>query len=342
MHDATINQGNSGGPLVTEDGKIVGVNYASLKSADQYFAIGKNVANPVIERLMGGQDVDSIGVNGVAFLTEDGTFSGVWVNSVESGSSADRAGVTGGDIITELQGFPIAQDGTMSSYCDIVRTHTPDDVVGIQVFRYMTAEDLEGQLNGEPLAVVATYDTDDTGDVGDAGDTGDVETSGYYTVYDDSGAIAVDVPSGWLDLDGRIWENTWGTQDFVAASIVATSDMTAWENYAAPGVWYAASEDWGNLGGYIQLLDGVKGWYRDDCDFVERGDYGDEDPIFEGGYDLWEDCGSGGAYVWVIAARPKDDPLAYLTLVQIQLMPDDDADIFYQIVNTFDTVDSLP
>lgn len=343
MHDATINPGNSGGPLVTEDGKVVAINYAAYKDANQYFAIGKEVAIPVIEQLKTGKDVDSIGINGFAFVNDDGTFSGIWVNSVESGSSADKAGIAGGDIVTDLEGFPIALDGTMSSYCDIIRTHSEGDTVGVKVYRYGTAEDLEGQLNGDPLQVVATYaDTGDSGDTGSSGDAGDL--GGYYTVYDETSAIAVDVPSDWVDLDARIWENTWGTQDFTAASIVATPDMDGYNNFTAPGVWFAASEDWGNLGGYVQLLDGVKGWYRDDygCDFVERGDYGDDDPVYEGGYDLWEDCGSGGATVLIIAARPKADPFAFLTLVQIQVLSDTDLDVIDTILATFDRVGSLP
>ncbi len=341
MHDATINPGNSGGPLVTEDGKVVAVNYAAYKSADQYFAIGQDVAIPVIEQLMDDKDVDSIGVNGMAFVNDDGSFSGVWVNSVQSGSPADKAGITGGDIITDLEGFPIAVDGTMASYCDIVRTHTPEDTVGIKVYRYTTAEDLEGQLNGDPLQVVATYA--DTGDSEETGETGSTEeASGYSTVYDDTSAIAVDVPDSWMILDGGLWENTWGDQDFSAASVIATTDMAAYNDFNAPGVWFAASKDWGNLGGYVQLLDGVKGWYQDECDFGERGDYGDDDPVFEGGYDIWEDCGTSNATVVVIAARPKSDPLAYLVLVQIQVISDADLDALDQILLTFNKVDSLP
>jgi serine protease Do len=44
QHDATINPGNSGGPLVTGDGEVVGVNYASVASANQYFAITADTA----------------------------------------------------------------------------------------------------------------------------------------------------------------------------------------------------------------------------------------------------------------------------------------------------------
>jgi len=57
-HDARIRGGNSGGPLVTSDGKVVGINFAGIESTDQNFAILGSRAQPVIERLSEGQDVE--------------------------------------------------------------------------------------------------------------------------------------------------------------------------------------------------------------------------------------------------------------------------------------------
>lgn len=170
MHDATINPGNSGGPLIDNNGKVVAVNYATYKAADQYFAIGKDVAIPIIEKLRSGQNVDSIGINGTAVVSTDGTLSGIWVSSVASGSPADNAGLTGGDIVTELEGFPLSTDGTMADYCDIIRSHTPDDTLNLEVLRYFTSEVLEGQLNGKALTVVGGTTSAGT-------ETGDTTTS---------------------------------------------------------------------------------------------------------------------------------------------------------------------
>ncbi len=124
MHDATINPGNSGGPLVNADGQVVGINYAS-NSANQYFAIARAEAQSVLDDLRSGKDVTSIGVNGQAVQSDDGSISGIWVSSVKSGSPADKAGVKPGDIITQMEGLVLGTDGTMADYCDILRSTIP-------------------------------------------------------------------------------------------------------------------------------------------------------------------------------------------------------------------------
>ena len=151
-HDATINPGNSGGPLVTTDGKVVGVNYRGRSEANQYFAIGANVALPVIKELSGGTNVDSIGVNGEAFsFGPNNEYPGIWAYSVESGSPAAKAGIKAGDIILEMENILLSTDGTYKEYCDVLRGHSSDETMSIRVYRPSTDEILEGQLNGDEL-----------------------------------------------------------------------------------------------------------------------------------------------------------------------------------------------
>jgi S1-C subfamily serine protease len=160
-HDALINPGNSGGPLVTADGKVVGVNYSSLKSAQQYYAITNKEAKPILDDLIAGKDVLSIGVNGEAFQLDSG-LSGIWVYSVASGSVADKTGIKSGDVILEMEGIQLAKDGTMKEYCDILRGKKDKAVIGLKVVRYKTGELLEGQLNGRELAVTGKYQTSES------------------------------------------------------------------------------------------------------------------------------------------------------------------------------------
>jgi S1-C subfamily serine protease len=159
-HDAIINPGNSGGPLVTSDGKVVGINYASLGSANQYYAIAYPEAEPILDALKQGDSVLSIGINGEAFVTDDG-YSGIWVYSVASGSRADKVGIKAGDIIEEMEGIVLAKTGTMSEYCGILRGKAETAVLGVNVWRYKTGEILEGQINGRTLEVTGYSEASD-------------------------------------------------------------------------------------------------------------------------------------------------------------------------------------
>ena len=143
-HTADILPGSSGGPLVTDQGRVVGVNYAG-DDQGQTYAIGYDEARQVIPKLQAGEDVTSIGINGSALLTDDG--SGIWVYSVASGSPADLIGIRGGDIVSEIEGLIPATDGTMSDYCDVLRSHDAESAIQIEVWRDSELAYMEGTLN---------------------------------------------------------------------------------------------------------------------------------------------------------------------------------------------------
>lgn len=190
-HDATGNPGNSGGPLVTSDGKVVGVHFASRSDANQYFAIKASTAKSVVEKLMQGENFESIGINGSTVSNEDGSIVGIWAASVDSGSPADKAGVKAGDIINQMEGLVVATDGTMKDYCDIIRTNKEGSPLSITVLRWPTGEILEGQLNGRELEVTGQLDqSSSSGSTGeDTGSTGSTEGTpeAYFTDEFESG-----------------------------------------------------------------------------------------------------------------------------------------------------------
>ena len=113
--DAALNPGNSGGPLVTSRGEVIGVNTAVILPAQGIcFAIASNTARFVAGRLirdgrilrgylgLGGQNVP-LPRRVVRFhnLAAD---TGILVITVERGSPAEQAGVREGDIVVEFDG----------------------------------------------------------------------------------------------------------------------------------------------------------------------------------------------------------------------------------------------
>jgi len=117
--DAALNPGNSGGPLVSSRGEVIGVNTAMVMPAQGLcFAIPSKMATFVASRLVRDGKIrrSYIGVSGqnapiprkAAVALGIGRETGVLVVSVEEGSPAQAAGLGGGDFILEMDGKPIA------------------------------------------------------------------------------------------------------------------------------------------------------------------------------------------------------------------------------------------
>jgi len=331
QHDASTNPGNSGGPIVTGDGKVVAIHYASAPGVTQYFAIARDEALKIIDQLREGRDVHSIGVNGTAVSDGEG-LSGIWVSSVASGSPADRAGLRGGDIIVRLEGLVLATDGTMADYCDILRSHNADDTLSLDVLRFETGERLEGQLNGRELEVVSVPVVPTP-----PSESGGAEIpaySGYTLVTDDSGAIQVEVPVEWTDVDGSAWMSD-GEQ--IGVTVSASTDLAGFnDTYETPGMFFGASRSLLVEYDVNSLLDAVD--FSDDCTFDGRYEY--DDTVYVGYYDLYVECGSAQGTIASIAAVPEDG--SFIVWVLTQMINDRDVDAFGQIIDTFQVVDSLP
>lgn len=331
-HDATIRPGNSGGPLVTPDGKVLGINYAGAQGGP-YYAITRVEADKVLSELLSGNDVASLGINGEAILSQDGSLSGIWVYSVKSGSPADKTGIRGGDIITSLENIILATDGTMNDYCDILRSRKPSDTLNVTVLRYADQTVLTGQINGRELAVIQSF-AQDLGNEVDSGNSSS-SYSRYVALTDASGSIQVEVPVEWTDTDGSKWETTWGNINITAPSISASPDLNGYfGGWDVPGVFFAASSDLGRTGGMVELLDGTRDWYKNDC----RADgaaqnYSDE--LYEGRYQLWKNCGPNDTWTLVLAARPKENKTAFLILVEMKIISDADLEALDHILQTF-------
>jgi serine protease Do len=319
---AKILPGNSGGPLVVDSGQVAGINYAYWEERDISYAISRDEANAVIDELIAGDNVDSIGVNGEAFVDESG--SGIWVAAVESGSPAANLGIKGGDVITKMEGLVLATDGTMADYCDIIRTQGDDQPMSVEILRFDTQEVLTGTLNGDKELEFAFSFADEL--------EGDVETTDtqyeYTQVTDDTGTLVMQIPTTWVDVSGLAWVEN---DEELGVALAAAPDLESFfGTWDTPGVFFGASDvlyDTTEPGDVLDASD-----FSDDCTYDGRYDY--EDAVYTGAYDVWLDC--GGTDTALVELEAYADGVGLLVNVQVQVVTDADLEALDTILATFD------
>jgi serine protease Do len=146
--DAPINQGNSGGPLFTQDGKVVGVNTAiyspSGGSVGIGFAIPSNTVKAVVAQLeksghvtrgfigVSAQGVNASMASALHLPTSSSDDRGALVASVEPDSPAGKAGIQPGDVITSVNGHHI---GNARELAINVSQIAPGNVAALAVLR---------------------------------------------------------------------------------------------------------------------------------------------------------------------------------------------------------------
>ncbi|HRA67728.1 MAG TPA: trypsin-like peptidase domain-containing protein, partial [Caldilinea sp.] len=311
QHDAIIDHGNSGGPLVTANGQIAGINYAGDRDANQFYAIGSDGALKIVEQLLEGNDVDSIGVNGRAILSDDGSSYGIWVSSVASGSPADDVGLEPGDIILSLESVPVAEDGTMSTYCEILRSHAADDVMAIEVLRLDTDEILEGQINGRQLQQSVSL----AGQEGAAQQPGDEPADDetyaeFATISDAQGVLTFDTPAAWVDSKDADWEFN---DEVVGLRLDISPDLTNfYDDWGIPGAILRYSESMPDQMAVEDLLDEYtlgKSCTKGERDVLELGD-------LAGAFQIWDECGGTATSSAIVALAPTETA-AYYVLIEL-------------------------
>lgn len=155
--DAAINSGNSGGALVNSDGKVIGINTLKLSGTGVEgigFAIPINSTLDVIDDLIEYNKVlrPYIGISGIDLtdsIVEKYKLSslGVYVQSVENFSPAEKAGLQAGDIIVKADGTEIK---TVDELNNIKNSHNIGDTMTLTINRNGKESDITITLEETP------------------------------------------------------------------------------------------------------------------------------------------------------------------------------------------------
>jgi serine protease Do len=142
--DASINRGNSGGPLFDMRGNVIGINNAIFSpsggSVGIGFAIPADIAAPIVDQLKEGREIERgfLGV-GLEPMNDDLANSlglarnrGELVQSIQPGSAAEKAGLKPGDIVTKVNGKDVTSEQTVSF---LVANLEPGAKVPIELIR---------------------------------------------------------------------------------------------------------------------------------------------------------------------------------------------------------------
>jgi serine protease Do len=179
--DASINRGNSGGPLFNIGGEVVGINTAIMSptggSIGIGFAVPSEIAVPVIEQLRRFGEVRRgwIGVRIQAVtdeLAEGLGGSGALIAGLSEDGPASEAGIEEGDVVVEFDGKPVE---SMRALPRLVADTPPGDVVDVIVVRdgeRITLEIEIGLLEEETEVAAASPDETEDGETKDKGEPG--------------------------------------------------------------------------------------------------------------------------------------------------------------------------
>jgi serine protease Do len=158
--DVAINQGNSGGPLFNLAGEVIGINSQILSSSGGSngvsFAIPSSVALNVVEQLRETGSV-SRGLLGVLIKDVDRALAeafsmprpyGAFVDEVQPGSPAERAGIRNDDIIIAFNNRVIESSSQLPFYVGQVRPGTSADLSIMRDGQVMSFAVVVGSLPG--------------------------------------------------------------------------------------------------------------------------------------------------------------------------------------------------
>jgi len=204
--DAAINFGNSGGPLLNLDGKVVGINTAIIGPGGNVgigLAIPINMAKDIYTQLKESGSVvrGFLGVvpgdvePGMAEFFGLKDAKGVLLSQVTEGSAGDQAGLKPGDVVVEFDGAPV---DNANDFRNRVAMHKPGSKVEIVVLREGKRKVFTVQLDQRPETVAASSSEQPGGAdrLGFSVQTLNDELAGRLGYEGLSGVVVVEVESG--------------------------------------------------------------------------------------------------------------------------------------------------
>jgi S1-C subfamily serine protease len=176
--DAAINPGNSGGPLVNGDGKVIGINQQIKTTSGGGEGVGFAVPVDAVRRSLGmlretgKAEYAYLGVSSVELYPQLvdrfklDVDKGAWVQDVNAGGPAEKAGLRGGsspvtfqaqsyrpggDVITKVDGKPVEDSAQLA---DLIADHKPGDEVPLEIHRDGKTQTITVKLGDRPLGDV--------------------------------------------------------------------------------------------------------------------------------------------------------------------------------------------
>jgi serine protease Do len=159
--DASINRGNSGGPMFDLNGNVIGINNAIISPTGGNvgigFAIPAEVAVPIVNTLRKGEKIER-GYLGVQIQAVDADLaaslginknSGEFVQRVEPGEAAEKAGIKAGDVVVRVNNKDVTPDQTLSF---LVANQPVGANIPIEILRDGKRMKLTAKLGRRPTA----------------------------------------------------------------------------------------------------------------------------------------------------------------------------------------------
>jgi putative serine protease PepD len=153
--DAALNPGNSGGPLIDAEGRVIGVNSqiesnaAGVNGQGQNSGVGFAVPSDTVKRV-----VDQLRRTGEAThaylgvsLGDAGSDAGATVGALTQGGPAAREGLRRGDVITAVDGKPVEASEDVTAAVDAKQ---PDDDLKLTIKRDGSAREVTVRLGTRP------------------------------------------------------------------------------------------------------------------------------------------------------------------------------------------------